>query len=266
MTTSTHNSAFPLTDERSPEERPPWEPRSRLEMEREIADLRATNKKLGKSVGWIVDVLLQDESESKDPQELNSIKIRKREALESLSYIRDILIGNANKVDDELLVGEEELKARRSRESARRSEPFRAEVSRPATVPVHESRPKPASSSHVFSYTREVTKPTKSSSPSRTAPTSSPFSPTGRALTPPNLPANPIQQTRFAPWNYTRSNFSTGVALPSTSLPRLPPPTSANFHPSNATARAAPKPSRKSVDLYQAPTRAAQHDPLGVLQ
>jgi TBC1 domain family member 5 len=256
MASSSTYSAFPLTDERPPEERPPWEPRSRFEMEREITDLRAMNKKLGKSVGWIVDALLQDESEAKDSQELNSIKTRKREALESLSYVRDVLVGNADKVDDSLLVGEEELKTRRSREiSTKPQELPGAEVSRPASVPVHEGRPKRASA-QLFSYTR---------TPSPVNRIPSPRLPPSTTSMPSSYLShnNPNKPTRLAPWNYTRSDFSAGVTLPAATLPRLPPPTSVNFHHpsvSTSSARAAPLPSQNP-----GPTRETPNDPLGVL-
>jgi TBC1 domain family protein 5 len=263
--------AFPLTDERPPEERPPWEPRSRLEMEREIADLRATNKKLGDSIGWIVDALLQDESEPKDPRELRSIRLRKREALESLSYVREVLVGNASKVDDTLLIGEEEMKARRSREK-RMDPPPLAEVSKPVTVPVHESRPKPANSSHVISYSPDSSpraRLTRTPSPATRAPS---HNPPRRALSPPlRLPPNTSTNTnpnlnasiRFAPWNYTRSSFSEGSTLPVTTLPRLPPPASV-FRPAPIpSVSARPLPPDRTVDALS--HDQPQNDPLGVL-
>ena len=51
-------AAYPLTDERPPVERPPWEPRTRSEIERETTDLRIVQRRLGESVAWIVDTLL----------------------------------------------------------------------------------------------------------------------------------------------------------------------------------------------------------------
>ncbi|KAG6832371.1 hypothetical protein H0H92_002639 [Tricholoma furcatifolium] len=104
-------SMFPLSDERPPEERPPWEPRSRFEMERESSSLRATNKRLGEALVWIVDALLQDETEVKEPQRL---KKQRQEALESLSYVRDVLLGNVDEIEEERLLGEEDFLKRNS--------------------------------------------------------------------------------------------------------------------------------------------------------
>ena len=59
-----------MIQERLPDERPPWEPRTRFEMESEITALRAVNKRLGDSLSWIVDVLLQDDEASANRDEL----------------------------------------------------------------------------------------------------------------------------------------------------------------------------------------------------
>lgn len=131
---------------RTTEERPPWEPRSRFEIEREISELQALNKKLGKALGRAVDVLLQ----SGDGPEIEN---RKREALECLAYVRDVL--NTAKapadLDEELLVGEAELKrlraetkekerARREAESATAKE---AAAPSPSTLSPAPSAPLP---------------------------------------------------------------------------------------------------------------------------
>ncbi len=77
--------AFPLEDERPPRERPPWEPKTRFEMERDMSQVRARDRQIGDSLGWIVDVLLQDE----ETEDKDRLKKEKREAIESLAYIRD---------------------------------------------------------------------------------------------------------------------------------------------------------------------------------
>lgn len=81
--------------------------------------MRALNKRLGKALGWSVDALLQ----SGDGEEIEK---RKREALESLAYVRDVL--NTAEVpkdlDEERLVGEQEmmrLRAERKEQEARLS-------------------------------------------------------------------------------------------------------------------------------------------------
>lgn len=193
---SSSSFSFPLEDERPPEERPPWEPRTRFEMERDISELRTRDKRLGESLSWIVDTLLQDEAELKDTAKAKQLQTKKREAVESLSYIRDVLVSNATEIEQDRLVGEEELRKRRieTRNEARTAKMELPPPTAPVPVPVTDSRPKP---------------PLKSRSP----PVESP-------------PISPSLQspTHLAPWNYTRSNFS-GTTVPTATLPRRPPPT-----------------------------------------
>jgi hypothetical protein len=82
-------------------------------MEGEISEMRSLNKQLGKSVSWIVDALLQDEDGVKDIEQLKSIQSKKREALESLAYVRDVLNGGITEVEEERLWGEREFERRR---------------------------------------------------------------------------------------------------------------------------------------------------------
>ena len=114
----TSYSSFPLMNERPPEERPPWEPKTRFEMEREVSDMRALHKKLGDAVGLAVDALLQDEAEGLDKDRLVAIKEKKREAIESLAYVRDVLKDTVADIDEERLFGETEYRVRRERASA----------------------------------------------------------------------------------------------------------------------------------------------------
>jgi hypothetical protein len=58
-------------------------------MERDIAQLRSSNKQLGESLEWILDVL-QTEVEVNGQERLHE---QKHEALKSLCYVKDILIG-----------------------------------------------------------------------------------------------------------------------------------------------------------------------------
>ena len=85
-------------------------------MEREVSHARATQRKLGDAVGWIVDTLLLDEGELKDDAAKKTLHKRKQEALESLAYVRDILKGTVVEVEDDRLVGEEEVKRRKEKE------------------------------------------------------------------------------------------------------------------------------------------------------
>ncbi|PPR03533.1 hypothetical protein CVT24_007019 [Panaeolus cyanescens] len=132
-------ASFPLEDERPVEERAPWEPRTRFELEREVSELRGRNKSLGESLAWIVDALLLDD-EKQDATEAGRIKARKREALESLSYVRDALMTNISTLDEDRLTGSEE-RARREEKSRRAAEELKALndsaiVVPPAPVPV----------------------------------------------------------------------------------------------------------------------------------
>ncbi|KAJ7156050.1 rab-GTPase-TBC domain-containing protein [Mycena crocata] len=239
--------SFPMVDERLPEERPPWEPKSRLEIEREIALLQSINKRLGESLGWAVDVLLRDEAEAKDLQRLQNSK---REALEAISYVRDVLTGNLNNIEEERLFGEEETARRKKAAQEKSTKPSHSSIidvpqpAAPTAVPVTDSRPRvpgpvPASYSAPTPISISHSAPTPSSN---------------SALS----PASP--SASLAPWHYTRSNFSAGT-LPSASLPRVPPPTSAAIRRPPEVGREVPRPS-------PAPRRVSsktEHDPLGVL-
>ena len=198
-----------MVDERSVEERPPWEPLTRFEMEREILETRSRDKSLGESLAWIVDTLLQDESESQDAQR---IKMQKREALESLSYVRDVLMTNTMRLDEDRLTGGEE-KLSRQQKLEQKSKDLRAAraagaaVSPPLPVPVVDSRTK------------------HSSIRSRSRPRS-PISFVTNVTR-----GNDAEVLPRAPWNYTRSSFgsNSGSAVWPELMPRPPPPTSTSL-------------------------------------
>ncbi len=187
-------NAYQMTDENIGEQ-PPWEHRSRLEMEKELSDLHAMNKRLGDSLGWIVDVLLQDE----DQANAEHLRKQRRQAIESLSYVRDILISQStDDIEEERLYSEEE-NAKRKREKAKQADVV--EVLQPKIpTPV---KPNPARGKGSRSLPIANTPPAGRMSSSLSQNTS---------------PA------RLAPWNYTRSNFSSPTSLPETLLPRPPTP------------------------------------------
>ena len=251
--TSPTPSVLPLTDERMPDERPPWEPRTRLEMEREISSLRYTSKRLGKAVGWIVDVLLQDESIANGPRDLESIRTRKREALECLSYVRDVLLTNPKEIDESRLVGEEELKSRRVRaESAKPQELPQTILHRPSSVPVAEPRSRPTSSSVLPSLASDSTRPQRSS-----------VSPGRKASHLPSPSTSNAPSISFAPWKHTKSDF-TGETFAGATLPRPPPPISGNLFRPSPQLVVNETPGRKSDDRPDG-HRSHTNDPLGVL-
>lgn len=88
------------------------------EIEAEVKALKAQQKTLAGGMSWALDVLLQN-SEDLDP--------RKKEALECLSYVRDVLSASiVTRLDDERLLGEEE-RSRRKKAAAERKAKRQAE-------------------------------------------------------------------------------------------------------------------------------------------
>ncbi|KIJ44190.1 hypothetical protein M422DRAFT_252206 [Sphaerobolus stellatus SS14] len=220
----------------SPEidERPPWEPRARSEVEAEVAELRGLLKKLGDTIGWAVDVLLQDEGGTKDNSK--PLAERKREALECMSYVRDVLNqGGRGVIEEERLFGEEEYKRRKQRNAAPSlsvpQQPKPVVHPPPHVVPKPEDKAKHHGPSASFSgkepFTPVVSLP-------RTPLTQAPPDPLIRFSSRPNpsfyLPSSnhapsESQPKRVAPpWEHTPSNFSADTPYTRASLPRPPPP------------------------------------------
>jgi len=201
-------------------------------MEQDISRYRSRDKALGESLAWIVDALLQDESEVKN---VKKVKLQKREALESLSYVRGVLMTNIMALDDDRLIGGEE-KDRRKTKAQQETDDLQAAsasavVAPPAPVPVADSRVKQATHHRV------------------------------RPRSPP-LPAhsgvlrsnNNLSQR--APWNYTRSSFSSPTSgVPAALLPRPPPPTSTSLRREGNTPR----------ETQTATKTEGYQDPLGAL-
>lgn len=236
-------------------------------MEREISDLKNTQRVLGDSVAWIVDTLLQDPGDVSSPAEgeehAKKLKERKREALESLAYVRDVLKGvvGTEEIDEERLVGEEEFRKRKAREKEREREERQREDSAssklgpgpPAPLPSAEIRPvMPAAHTQTQSHSRNATsssahsppKPTHAFPPHPPSTTASAFVQsrqsaastlaTSRRPSAPPHPAGtgatgrPGSISAFAPWNHSRSSFNASET-PITGLPRIPPPTSTSL-------------------------------------
>lgn len=179
--------SYPLTAERPTVERPPWEPRTRFEIEREVSQLKSNNKRLGETLGWVVDVMLQDESRVED---LDELRERKRAALESLAYVRDALMGNVGDLEDERLFGEVELRKRRLDAEMRASE-IRVDVRAPAPASVIDSQSRKESNARMMV---------------------------------PRSAGGELPGTLSAPWNHTASSFSGSAARGD--LPKVPPATS----------------------------------------
>jgi TBC1 domain family protein 5 len=231
------------SDIRPPEERPPWEPRPRLEIEKEVTELRRLHKKLGESVGWAVDVLLQSEGNNEE---------RRRQAIESLAYVRDVLAqGSAIEVEEYRLFGEEEYGRRRQREKEERDRKAAAvlapaEITPPrppqaATLPasVDPQRPRtqlstrdsrPASTLTRTPYTAQPQLPRLSSYPAGGV--SQPIASLGSLSAPQDssFSSHTPSSSSVPPWAHTPSNFS--AQREDSALPRLPPPLNLYARPS----------------------------------
>ncbi|EJD06088.1 uncharacterized protein FOMMEDRAFT_104560 [Fomitiporia mediterranea MF3/22] len=271
-----NNSSFPLITEHPPEERPPWEHRSRFEMEKDVADLRAFQKMLGDAVGIAVDALLLDEGSDRDADELKRIRNRKREAIESLAHVRDLLKATTSDIDEERLYGEEEYKRRK-----RTPPPQANEIKQSASPPPRP--PEPAAAARLsLEHRRQRSSPSPRTSPSvpiASLPRTPAIiqqqrdpTPINRTLQAATLPrqrsgsstSNPnptpeSDQPYRAPWNYTRSNFST-PSVDTAVLPRLPPRSSrspVSLHSDSSTYPTNQVPARQ--------VRKASNDPLGAI-
>ena len=270
-------AAFPLANDRPPEDRPPWEPRTRFEMERDISEMRSLSKQLGKSVGWIVDALLQDEDGVNDAERLKSIQLKKRDALESLAYVRDVLNGGITKVEEERLWSEQEYERRSTEETMRHSGNSgsfercdRTPIDKPqpvAPIPLHagESRPQDVgnfrSSQRILSSLPREPNPLSQPRPSLAASASAkrPLHSPSASLSS-SLPPGPS-----APWHSTPSGFSAVAPSVSPALPRIPPPTSTTYRPPRIPSGQVVPSSPSHMSGNRSPRLEVHHDPLGVL-
>jgi TBC1 domain family member 5 len=258
-------AAYPLVDERPPEERPPWEPRTRFEVERDAAQLRAVQRTLGASVSWIVDTLLLDEDADESEERAQKVRESKREALEALAYVRDVLLSGSTDVDEERLMSEEEFKKRRRAQqekeeqaatlSTRREEPRssfdKAVISVPPVL-------KPATQFQATNAPRPRTVASHSALPSSSSSFDSPRLEPSKSHRASAFAATSPGQDSKPPWNYTKSNFSSPLSGFSAEVPSLAP------LPRASTALTPPTAAVQSSPSGQTPTSRV-HDPLGVL-
>lgn len=247
-------SSFPMSGERAIEERPPWEPRTRLEMEHEVAEMRTLHRKLGDAVSVAVDTLLRDEGNDIPDETLRRIKERKREAIEALSYVRDVLKGIATDVDEERLFGDEEYRRRKrlaqaeleSSDSQKRSEVVSRSVRPPDPVIANrgsaehrreQSSPPVLNSLPLANLPRTPPVFRLPQDTTSTGVTSRPSLSSRRAGVPQKSSiagATSHSNEYHAPWNYTRTNFdSPSVGL--SALPRPPPRTSSTLRPDGSS-------------------------------
>lgn len=256
-------------------------------MEREISDLLSLRKRVGDAVGVAVDSLLLDEGEDRDGGTLKSIRERKREALESLSYIRDVLRGSSMELNEERLYGEIEFRRRKEKRrtsevtealtlqrSASHSPPLRppepaaakqtsaSERSDRSDVPP--SLPKPSHPLVSLPRSPPVFRSTFDSSAGRSHATRQSI---GQSATLPRHVGAPVSSRTgpspqyFAPWNHTRSSFSS-PNLDTATLPRPPPRTSSSsVRPTYPPVG----PTSSGVSDQPPRQRQASTDPLGVV-
>jgi TBC1 domain family member 5 len=257
-------AAYPLMDERPPEARPPWEPRTRFEVERDAAQLRAVQRTLGASVSWIVDTLLLDEDDDQSEERAKKVRESKREALEALAYVRDVLLSGSTDVDEERLMSEEEFKKWRwvqqekPEQAATSTDEPRSSFDKAIISPPPVSMP--AAPIQATNAPRPRTVASHSALPSASSSFDSPrlgASKGSRAsafvATPPGQEGKP-----HAPWNYTRSSFSSSPSGFSAEVPSLAP------LPRASTALTPPMAAVQSSPSSQTPS-SHLHDPLGVL-
>ena len=259
---------------------PPWEPRPRSEVEREIKDLRALLKTLGNAVGWAVDVLLLDEEAQETNEGRTTLRLKKKEAVECMAYVREVLAsGGTGEVDEERLVSEEEYKKGRQRKEEKERAAAAPESNQPQPV---SPLPRIASPEVTLDATAKTMLSTRNSmrpipSLTRTAFThaETPLTPTRNALNtsftsrvghvprskPRPLSTSAEAQKIVPPWQHTRSNFSEHSSFASGSLPRLPPP-STTAPPRRPSDHSLSRPQDMDNVKHESP----RTDPLGVLR
>ena len=257
-------TAYPLVDERPPEERPPWEPRTRFEVERDVTQLRAVQRTLGASVSWIVDTLLLSEDTNESEERAKQVRESKREALEALAYVRDVLLSGSTDVDEERLMSEEEFKRRQRAQQEKEEQTVTSrEEPRSSFDKAVISVPPVSKPAAQIQATTKAPRPRAVASHSALRSSSSSFdSPRLEASKSPRassfVAAAPPGQEGKAPWNYTRSHFSSPLSGFSAEVPSLAP------LPRASTALTAPTAAVQSSPSGQTPT-SRLHDPLGVL-
>lgn len=273
-----------------------------------MSQLQAMQRQLGDSVTWIVDTLLLDDDAAvdKNGEQGKPVKERKREAIESLAYVRDVLKGivPSAQVEQDRLLSEDEVEKRREKakkaieeaiaavagtstgeHTRHSSEPSPAEQLRatltppkPAamTLPQFPSHPSVAQrrSQDYFSLgtslPRSPPKPTGLPAQHAKQKASSP-TPSANSVLTPNKSGMPL-----APWNYTPSSFSS-AGSPTAGLPRLPSKPSAAVAPrphstlrmpsySGASSTSTTSQTPSGSDQPPPAMASVQQDPLGVLR
>jgi TBC1 domain family protein 5 len=226
-----------------------YETRSRFEVDQQLAQLKRGNQKLGESITWILGVLQEGEASDGKPDS-NNFSVRHNRALDSLTYVRDVLLDTRPiELDESRLFDSKELQRKKAQADA----PFGLSPSLSA----------PASTTH-----EPMTRPLP------TLPAYPPTTILPNYRPPPNIPQKAVHSSPASP---------SPSHLPSPSLSRLPTSSTSsaiNLHtkqPSAPSLREPPSsssrkpPAARQIHLVEPERRkspvagSSLHDPLGAL-
>lgn len=246
--TSTPYAAYPLLDEHMADDRPVWEHESRMEAERAATELREQNKRLSESVTWILSILQLKDAEAKD-EDAERVLVQRKEALESLTYVREILGGEVKVMDERRLWGAEEYDRRLGSQSTK--EPS--------------ARPNSMTPPHVPSATpttNEHPPPVRHFSPNTSNISNRSLRP--QTSTPSSIPSR-SNSTHNRPHSSNNAFINKPAAVPRTPLrlsssnPFQRPPDTGGIPPVAVSERI-------TTDQTPKVRSQVQHDPLGVLK
>ncbi|KAG8966039.1 hypothetical protein FRC03_012615 [Tulasnella sp. 419] len=257
-------------------ERPTWEPSSRFELEKEIAELKNFQKQLGNAMEWALNELRISSAST------NSDRDR---AMECLSYVRVVLgKGGVQPLDDNRILSPMELAAVRKREeeeTARSASPS-TEPDTPRNIPTDPLQSPSFSSEEISPLTQPRTLPGRDfqirRSPLSTASSisdsgnsderrfkaSSSFN-TSRS---PSGITNRQKLSSHTTPNSSRQSLHKHSASAFASLPapsRSPPPPTSTLRTGNTGATQSKRPTTPST-ISSRQSSSATLDPLGVLK
>ncbi|OAX37042.1 RabGAP/TBC [Rhizopogon vinicolor AM-OR11-026] len=256
--TSTPYAAYPLLDEHMADDRAVLEHESRMGTERAALELREQNKRLSESIAWILSVLQPKDSEAKD-EDAERALVQRKEALESLTYVRDILGGEVKGIDERRLWGAEEYDRRLEGQNKQLQESKEPSASQPRPS----STTTPPSSSPSATPTNEHPPPVRPFSPN-TSMSRSLRPQTSTPLQSSSIPSRPIS-THNRSYS-SNSAFHNKLAVAQRTPLRL---SSSNpFQRTPETGGIPPVAVSERIATDQSPKvrSEAQHDPLGVLK
>lgn len=176
-------------------------------------------------MNWIVDTLLLDESLcSTDTTKAAALARKKREALEALAYVRDVLNGavHAGEIEEERLTSEEEVKKRREKEKALRDEKARRSLHTPSASLSGISSPPPVHSPSQ-SAARPVEKDVSPPVTAAPAPVPAATRPTIQTQASTSTQRTSPAHNREPPWNNPRRMIASPLPNPPGPQPTITP-------------------------------------------